>query len=71
MVETKLGIRRPKHLMGMGGDHAVYLWRAWLASGDNEYLDLLIQYNEQDVLNLEPLAGIATQRMEESIVKEI
>ncbi|MDP2750718.1 MAG: ribonuclease H-like domain-containing protein [Nanoarchaeota archaeon] len=71
MIETELGIRRPKHLLGMGGDHAVDLWRAWLASGDDEYLDLLIQYNEQDVLNLEPLANIATQRMEETMLREI
>ncbi len=71
MIETQLEIRRPRNLMGMNGDHAIYLWRAWMASGDDEYLDLLIKYNEQDVLNLEPLADIAAERMEREITGQL
>lgn len=47
-VEIKLGIERPRHLRG----HAVDAWKALWASGDKEWLDLLIQYNEEDTVNL-------------------
>ncbi|MCK4590033.1 MAG: ribonuclease H-like domain-containing protein [Nanoarchaeota archaeon] len=47
-VENILGIERPPHLRG----NPVDLWRAFHASGDEEYLDLLIAYNEEDVVNL-------------------
>lgn len=47
-VEKILGVKRPAHLNG----NPVDLWRAFHASGDREYLDLLIAYNEEDVVNL-------------------
>ena len=47
-VEKQLGIERPVHLRG----HAVDAWKALWASGDKEWLDLLIQYNEEDTVNL-------------------
>lgn len=47
-VEVLLGIERPQHLRG----NPVDLWKAFHASGDREYLDLLIAYNEEDVVNL-------------------
>lgn len=47
-IELKLGVERPKHLRG----NPVDLWKAFHASGDREYLDLLIAYNEEDVVNL-------------------
>jgi len=47
-VEVLLGIERPRHLRG----NPVDLWKAFHASGDREYLDLLIAYNEEDVVNL-------------------
>lgn len=50
-IESKINIARPKHLKGSPVD----LWRAYHASGDPEYLQLLIQYNEEDTVNLKPL----------------
>jgi len=50
-IEKKLNIHRPKHLNGSPVD----LWKAYHASGDKEYLDLLVQYNEEDVINLKPI----------------
>lgn len=47
-VEELLDLRRPNHLQG----HPVELWKAFHASGDREYLDLLIDYNAEDVENL-------------------
>ncbi len=50
-IEKELGIPRPEHLYGS----PIRLWRSFFASGDQEYLDLLIKYNEEDVINLHPL----------------
>ncbi len=47
-VEKKLGVKRPQHLYG----NPVELWRAFQASGEREWLDLLIEYNREDVENL-------------------
>ncbi|MFH1439520.1 MAG: ribonuclease H-like domain-containing protein [Candidatus Woesearchaeota archaeon] len=54
-IEEQIGIFRPDHLKAVGGDQAIQLWRAYKASGDKEYLDLLVQYNEEDIINLKPL----------------
>ena len=47
-VENKLKLNRPKHLNG----HPIDLWKALYASFDREYLELLVKYNEEDVINL-------------------
>ncbi len=47
-VEKKLDLKRPAHLRG----NPVELWKAFHASGDREYLDLLIGYNKEDIENL-------------------
>ena len=47
-VEKELNLRRPRHLKG----NPVSLWKAFHASGDKEYLDLLIEYNREDIENL-------------------
>lgn len=47
-IEKVLGLKRPTKLLG----NPVELWRAFHASGDKEYLDLLIEYNKEDVENL-------------------
>lgn len=47
-VEKELNLRRPAHLRG----NPVELWKAFHASGDREYLDLLIEYNKEDIENL-------------------
>jgi len=47
-VEKILNLRRPQHLYG----NPVELWKAFHASGDKEYLDLLLDYNREDIENL-------------------
>ncbi len=47
-VEKQLNLNRPPHLKG----NPVDLWKALHASGDREYLDLLIAYNNEDIENL-------------------
>ncbi len=47
-VEKMLDLKRPNHLYG----NPVELWKAFHASGDREYLELLIDYNKEDIENL-------------------
>lgn len=54
-IEEKLNIKRPLHLKGYGGDHAIDLWRAYIASGREDYLERLVEYNNEDIINLKPL----------------
>ena len=49
-VEKALNLQRPPHLNGNG--NPVDLWKAFHASGDREWLDLLIAYNSEDIENL-------------------
>lgn len=47
-IEKQLNLKRPAHLYG----NPVDLWKAFHASGDREYLELLLEYNREDVENL-------------------
>jgi len=47
-VEKRLELGRPAHLYG----NPIDLWKAFHASQDREYLDLLIKYNGEDIENL-------------------
>src|SRR3989344_3481870 len=50
-VEKMLNLKRPAHLYG----NPVDLWKAFQASGDKEYLELLIDYNKEDIENLKAI----------------
>jgi len=52
-VEVQLGI--PRELKGVGGFEAVILWYRYRDYGDQNALDLLLQYNREDVVNLKTL----------------
>jgi len=52
-VERQLGI--PRQLQGVGGFEAVLLWWWYQNDGDQNALDLLLQYNKEDVVNLKAL----------------
>ena len=58
-VEKKLNLKRPLHLNG----NPVDLWKAFHASGDREYLNLLLEYNAEDIENLKSIAGYVYGRM--------
>lgn len=55
-IEKKLGIKRNKIIENIYGGDAVLLWRKWYATGDDYYLKLLVEYNEEDCLNLRYMA---------------
>ena len=52
-VEQQLGI--PRQLKGITGWDAVLLWRRYWDYGDQNALQLLLQYNKEDVMNLKVL----------------
>ena len=41
------------------------LWKAFHASGDREYLELLLEYNREDVENLKAVMGKVYGKMKE------
>jgi len=49
-VEQQLGI--PRQLQGITGLDAVLLWQRYRDYGDQNALELLLQYNKEDVMNL-------------------
>ena len=55
-IEKQLGIRRRPEVDGICGEDAVYLWEMWKSTGNRDYLEKLVMYNEEDILNLRPLA---------------
>jgi len=52
-VEQQLGI--PRQLQGISGCDAVMLWYRYQNYGDRKALDLLLEYNKEDVVNLRML----------------
>jgi len=59
-VEQQLGI--PRRLAGMSGFQAVILWWKYRSEGDRTALDLLLEYNREDVVNLRVLRQILQKR---------
>ena len=55
-IEQQMGIKRRREVEEMSGLDAVYLWEMWRSTGNREYLEKLVMYNEEDILNLKPLA---------------
>jgi len=62
-IEKKLGIDRGKELEHVGGEDAAKLWRVFKATGDEYYLNLLIKYNEEDIINLKTIADYAVKKL--------
>lgn len=62
-IEKKLGIRRNKIIEKFYGGDALTLWKMYKATGDNYYLKLLIEYNEEDVINLKTIADYCVEKL--------
>lgn len=63
-IEAELGLSRSDDVQGLNGWDAVNLWHAW-QTGDERAGETLLQYNEADVRNLEPLAEYLYQALRE------
>ena len=43
------------------------LWRMYKSTGDDYYLNLLVEYNEYDIMNLKLVAEKCVKKMKESL----
>ncbi len=55
-IERDLDIKRAEEVQTMSGFDAVNLWHQFRQTGNREFLDKIIKYNEEDVINLPILA---------------
>ena len=53
-IEKKLGIQRTDDTVDITGFDAVRLWHEY-ERGNEESLDLLLEYNREDIVNLETI----------------
>jgi hypothetical protein len=63
-IEKHFGISRSTIVDGMNGGDALCLWKMYRATGDDYYLNLLVEYNEEDVINLKTIADKVTQELQ-------
>jgi len=66
ILEQQLGITRPKDVEGMSGEDALHLWDLYQASGEQEYLQRLLAYNEEDIVNLQRVARLLVEQARRS-----
>lgn len=58
-IEKKIGIKRASHLYGSAAD----CYKTFLASGNKEWLDGLVEYNEQDCVSLKPIMEMCYSKL--------
>jgi uncharacterized protein YprB with RNaseH-like and TPR domain len=68
-IEPRFGIRRPPAVKHLDGFDAVLLWERY-QRGDRTALDLLLEYNREDVANLETLMEQSFEMCWKSMVGE-
>ncbi len=61
-IERQLGIWRGEDTDGMTGRDAIFLWRRFL-QGEKKALDLLVEYNREDVVNLKTIMHFAYEQL--------
>ena len=59
-IEKQLGLDRPSEVEGFSEWEAVWLWERY-QNGDRTALELLLEYNRQDVINLKKLLEFACE----------
>lgn len=62
-IERQLGLVRDREFAMMTGEDAVHLWHLWDRRGNAKALDLLLRYNEADVVNLIEVADTLTEQV--------
>lgn len=69
-IEKQLGIKRKNPVIERicGGDAAM-LWKMFKATGDDYYLKLLVEYNEEDIINLKAIADYTYRRLKEKCME--
>ena len=70
-IEQEIGISRGEELEGVSGADALVLWSQYRKTGDEQFKDILLEYNAEDVLNLKPLAQLIYDRLKRAHEKTI
>lgn len=68
LIERRVGIERDRP--DLSGEDAVWLWREY-ERGNDTSLDTLIDYNQEDVMNLKSLMDVVTQRLHEEVFETV
>ena len=68
-IEKLLGIKRSNVVEKFYGGDALTLWKMYRATGDEYYLNLLIEYNEYDIINLKTIAEHCVKKLKETLFK--
>ena len=64
-IEKEFGIERDnKYVNELGSGDPFLLWKTFLATHDDYYLNLLVEYNQEDVINLKTIADNIIRRLE-------
>ena len=66
-IERELQIKRSPIVEKFYGGDALTLWRMYKATGDEYYLNLLVEYNEYDIINLKIVAEKCVRMMKENL----
>ena len=67
VIEKNLGIKRSNIVENFYGGDALTLWRMYKATGDDYYFNLLVEYNEYDIINLKTVAEHCVKNMKEKL----
>lgn len=68
-IEKDLGIKRNKIIENFHGGDALALWRMHRATGDEYYLKLLVEYNEEDIINLKTIANYCVEKLSKNNIE--
>ncbi|MFH0978359.1 MAG: ribonuclease H-like domain-containing protein [Candidatus Woesearchaeota archaeon] len=66
-IEKRFDIKRNIIIERLYGGDALRLWRMFRASNDEHYLKLLVEYNEEDIINLKIIADYASRKLEKDL----
>ncbi|MBS3136722.1 ribonuclease H-like domain-containing protein [Candidatus Woesearchaeota archaeon] len=70
-IEKNLGIKRREIISSLHGGDAATLWRMYMASGDKHYLEILVEYNEEDVISLKKIMGLCYDELSNRMLSEM
>jgi hypothetical protein len=70
-IEKEFDIKRSKIIDNFYGGDPLTLWKMYRASGDRYYLDLLIEYNEQDTISLKKIMDFCYKHLSRELRSRI
>ena len=70
-IEKDFDIKRSNIIEKFSGGDPLTLWKMYKSTGDDYYLNLLVEYNEEDVINLKKILNYCYNKLSEEIRNEI